>query len=158
MNAASVEHASFTIELRVDATPANVFAAWAEPALKRRWFGDAEGWTDVEHRLDFRAGGSEYATGRRPGGPLHANETVFLNIVPQRRIVFAYTMRLDDKPISASLATVTLQPDGGGTRLVYTEQAAFLDGLDSVDQRRSGWIWLLGELEAAVGGKAAVPA
>lgn len=149
-----VEQAGFTIERRLAAAPVAVFAAWAEPALKRRWFGDADGWQDVEHRLDFRVGGSEYATGRQPGGPLHVNETVFLNIVPQRRIVFAYTMRLDDKPLSASLATVTLQPEGGGTRLVYTEQAAFFEGRDGVESRRSGWDWLLDQLTAVVAGKA----
>ena len=158
MSNASEEHAAFTIERRLDAAPAEVHAAWADPVMKRCWFGDAEGWEDVEHRLDFRVGGSEFSSGRQPGGPLHVNETVFLNIVPQRRIVFAYTMRLDDKPISASLATVALLLDSSGTRLVYTEQAAFFDGLDGVEQRRSGWRWLLGELEKAVVAKAAVPA
>jgi uncharacterized protein YndB with AHSA1/START domain len=158
MTNASIEHAGFTLERHLDAAPAEVFAAWAEPSVKRRWFGDADGWEDVVHNLDFRVGGSEFSSARQPGGPLHVNETVFLNIVPQRRIVLAYTMRLDDKPISASLTTVALLPDGGGTRLVYTEQAAFFDGLDGVEQRRSGWSWLLGELEKAVVAKAAAPA
>jgi uncharacterized protein YndB with AHSA1/START domain len=154
----AVEHARFTMERHLDAPLAAVFAAWAEPAAKRRWFGEADGWEDVEHRLDFRAGGSEYSAGRLPGGPLYVNETVYLNIVPGRRIVFAYTMRLDDKPLSASLATVTLQPDRGGTRLVYTEQITFFEGRDDVESRRSGWSWLLGRLEAVGVGKVMEPA
>jgi uncharacterized protein YndB with AHSA1/START domain len=36
----SVEHATFVIERRYDASPARVFAAWADPAAKRRWFGN----------------------------------------------------------------------------------------------------------------------
>lgn len=158
MSGSSTEHASFTLERRLDAAVAEVFAAWAEPAAKRRWFGDADGWQDVEHRLDFRVGGSEYSAGRLPGGPLHVNETVFLDIVPERRIVFAYTMRLDDSPLSASLATVMLQPDGGRTRLTYTEQVAFFEGRDDVESRRSGWLWLLAQLEARLVGKVVEPA
>jgi uncharacterized protein YndB with AHSA1/START domain len=154
----SLEHASFALERRLDAAPARVFAAWAGPAVKRLWFGDADGWEDVGHSLDFRVGGREFSSARQPGGPLHVNDTVFLNIVPERRIVFAYTMRLDDKPISASLATVEIRPDGKGTRLVYTEQAAFFEGLDGVAMRESGWTWLLDQLEKALEGKIAAQA
>ncbi|MGF1628788.1 MAG: SRPBCC family protein [Kiloniellaceae bacterium] len=158
MTETSVEHATFKVERRFDATPAQVFAAWAQPAVKRRWFGDADGWEDVEHKLDFRVGGSEFSAARQPGGPLHVNDTVFLNIVPERRIAFAYTMRLDDNPISASLATVEIRPDGRGTRLTYTEQAAFFDGGDNVGLRESGWTWLLGQLEKALAENSAMQA
>ena len=38
-----VTHASFTLERSYPTPPARVFAAWADPALKSRWFtgGDA---------------------------------------------------------------------------------------------------------------------
>ena len=39
-------------------------------------------------------------------------------------------MHLDDTRISVSLATVELKPAGKGTRLIFTEQGAFLDGYD----------------------------
>jgi uncharacterized protein YndB with AHSA1/START domain len=47
-------------------------------------------------------------------------------------------MYLDETRISVSLGTVELKPDGDGTRLTYTEQGAFLDGLDSAEQRQQG--------------------
>ncbi len=34
----SVTHATFVVERRYDASPARVFAAWADPAAKARWF------------------------------------------------------------------------------------------------------------------------
>jgi uncharacterized protein YndB with AHSA1/START domain len=65
-----------------------------------------------------------------PGnGPETRNETVYLDIVPDRRIVMAYTMAFDGKNISASLGTVEFEAIGAGTRLIYTEQGAFFDGL-----------------------------
>lgn len=48
--------------------------------------------------------------------------------------------------ISASLATVELKPEGKQTRLVFTEQGAFLDGLDQVVDREQGWREILGHL------------
>ena len=44
-----------------------------------------------------------------------------------------------DTRISVSLATVEFFPVGEGTRVIYTEQAAFLDGLDTPKSRRQGW-------------------
>ena len=40
--------------------------------------------------------------------------------------------------MSTSLGTVELKAEGDGTRLLYTEQGAFLDGLDSPEQREQG--------------------
>src|SRR3546814_18856664 len=65
-------------------------------------------------------------------------------------------MRLDDRPISTSLATVALEPDNGGTRLTYTEQGAFFDGLDGVASRQAGWTCLLGEMVQAMDATGAV--
>ena len=55
--------------------------------------------------------------------------------MPDHRIVFAYTMTIGNKRISASLGTVELVPEGRGTRLTYTEQAAFFDGADGPQMR-----------------------
>jgi uncharacterized protein YndB with AHSA1/START domain len=156
MPGTTTEHATFTIERHLAASPQQVFAAWSDPAAKRRWFAEADGWQDIEHAMDFRVGGKETASGRQPDGPVFANDTVFMNIVPQRRIVFAYTMLLDGKPISVSLATVVFLPHGKGTRLSFTEQAAFFDGGDGVAMREQGWTWLLGQLAAEIGEPAKV--
>jgi uncharacterized protein YndB with AHSA1/START domain len=74
------------------------------------------------------------------------NDTVYLDIVPERRIVLAYTMTVGDKRISVSLATVEIAPSGEGTRLVYTEQGAFFDGADGTKRRESGCRTLLERL------------
>ena len=152
MTEPTTAHASFVLERDYRAAPPQVFRAWSDPDAKRRWFAEGEGFTDIAHALDFREGGSEQCSGREPGGRLFVNRTVFHDIVPNRRIVFSYTMALDETRISASLATVELLEIDGGTRLVLTEQAAFFDGADTVDQRRGGWTWLLGRLDAELAG------
>jgi len=47
-----------------------------------------------------------------------------------------------------SLATVEFKAEGSGTRLVYTEQGAFLDGQDKVEYREQGTGGLLDALGA----------
>ena len=58
------------------------------------------------------------------------------------------SVSIDWTPISASLGTVELLPSGAGTRLIYTEQGAHLDGLDKPEMRRTGWGGLLDQLGA----------
>jgi len=70
-----------------------------------------------------------------------------LELVPNERIVYTYDMHLGKQRISVSLSTVEFFADGTGTRLVYTEQGAFLDGLDEPAAREHG----TGELLDALG-------
>src|SRR3977135_4424992 len=56
-------------------------------------------------------------------------------------------MHLDDRKISVSLATLELKPAGTDTRLVMTEQGAFLDGYDDAGSRQTGSNFLLVALD-----------
>ena len=132
----SVTHATFVVERTYDASPARVFAAWADPAAKARWFGDPEQGVS-EFELDFRVGGREFNRGTVEGQS-YTFEARYQDIVPDERIVYAYDMHTEGQRISVSLGTVELEPDSDGTRLTYTEQGAYLDGLDTPEQREQG--------------------
>jgi uncharacterized protein YndB with AHSA1/START domain len=146
----SVTHGTFVIERRYDHSPARVFAAWSTPEGKAAWFVGANEWQQVERVLDFRIGGEERLKGAFPGGRTTDFRSRSFDIVQDRRIVYAYAMHIDDAKISVSLATIELHPDGAGTRLVLTEQGAFLDGYDDAGNRERGTRGLLDQLEAAL--------
>ena len=146
----SVALATFSIERTYDSPPAKVFHAFADPAVKRRWFAEGEGWEVEEFNVDFKVGGHERSPFRFRGGAPIRNDTTYHDIVPNERIIIAYTMTIGDNRISASLATFEFKPDGKGTRLACTEQGAFLDGLDSVGPREAGWRDLLAALGKAL--------
>jgi uncharacterized protein YndB with AHSA1/START domain len=138
MTERSVTHATFVIERRYDAAPARVFGAFADPVAKARWFEGPDEWVTLERGMEFRVGGREVNRGGPPGGPVHVFEALYHDIVPNERIISTYEMHMDATRSSVSIATVEFEPAGEGTTLRYTEQGAFLDGLDSVASREQG--------------------
>jgi uncharacterized protein YndB with AHSA1/START domain len=149
----SVTHADFAIERRYPYTPAQTFSAWAEPELRRQWFANPGGWDNAEWELDFRVGGGEVNKGGHPGGRYNEFHSRFHQIVANERIIFAYDLRHDRRLISVSLTTVEFLADGEGTRMLYTEQGAFFDGLDDPAEREHGTGWLLDRLGTVIAGE-----
>lgn len=146
----SVTHATFTIERTYAASPARVFHAFADPKAKATWFQGPPDWEKGRQAFDFRIGGHEHSSGGPKGGPVHAFDAHYLDIVPDRRIIYAYDMRFDDKRISVSLATIEFKAAGAGTTLILTEQGAYLDGYDDAGSREHGTRGLLDQLDAAL--------
>ena len=130
MTERSVNHTTFVIERIYPAAPSRVFAAWASKEAKAVWMDDPDFKSDgSEPELDFRIGGHERFGGLTPEGTS-----------------YSYEMYSGDDRMSVSLSTVQITPDGGGTRLTYTEQGAFLDGIDKPESREEGTAWLLDNL------------
>lgn len=124
-------HSTFKIERNYNATPDRVFAAWAERSTKERWFQPAE-------EFDFRVGGREFSRGGPPDGPVFTFEAYYQEIVPNERLVYTYSLDQGDTRISVSIATVEIMPASDGTKMIFTEQGTFFDGLDTPEQREQG--------------------
>lgn len=146
----SVTHATFTLERLYPATAARVFAAWANPKAKARWFSTP----DADHELDFRVGGREVNRSRPDSGLSMTFESLYRDIVQDERIVYTSMLHVGDDLATASLTTVAFCPADGGTQLVLTEQGVFLDGREEPSWRKHGtgdWLDALG-VELGAGG------
>jgi uncharacterized protein YndB with AHSA1/START domain len=138
----AVIHATFTLERTYPVPPARVFSAWADPKSKSRWFAGP----DSGHQLDFRVGGHEVNHAQHNGAEL-TFESLYRDIIADQRIVYTSVLTQDGRPATVSLTSVELYRSGDGTRLVLTEQGAFLDGLEQPAWREQGtgdWLDALG--------------
>ncbi len=142
----SVVHATFCIERTYPVSAAQVFKALTDPAAKAKWFAGGDGYTLLAREMDVRPGGREHLKGRWETGVVSTFDAVYHDVVADERLVYAYEMHLDDRKISVSLATLELKPADTYTRLVMTEQGAFLDGYDDAGSRERGTQHLLDAL------------
>jgi uncharacterized protein YndB with AHSA1/START domain len=139
----TVTHSTFTLERTYAVPPARVYAAWADPAAKARWYVPVG-----THELDFRVGGRETVGATSPAGTALAVVSTYHDIVPDQRIVYSTTLTGDKTLATVSVTTVELIGEGDGTRLVLTEQDTFLDGAEEPAWREQGtgdWLDRLGE-------------
>jgi uncharacterized protein YndB with AHSA1/START domain len=151
MSESKVEHATAVVERRFRAVPARVFAAWADAALNARWAFPGKSWVLAENKQDFRVGGRVHSRFGPKEDPQYYSEGIYLDIVPDRRIVSAYAMHDKERRFSTTLCTVETRPDGDGTHMVLTDQTAFLRG-ETPSDRRQGLEEMTAKLEAFLRG------
>jgi uncharacterized protein YndB with AHSA1/START domain len=129
----TVIHDTFSIERTYPAATSRVFAAFASKEAKNAWgddpnVGSAPG-EAAATEFDFRPGGRE-KFGFKYEGRTYRYDAFYYDIVPDQRIVYSYEMYADDARISVSVATIEFAKSGDGTALTWTEQGAYLDGID----------------------------
>jgi uncharacterized protein YndB with AHSA1/START domain len=136
MNDHSVIHDTFSIERSYPASPSRVFAAFTSAEAKEAW-GDTGGLEPAAGEagiaeFDFRPGGRE-RFGYTIEGKTLRYDALYYDIVPDQRIVYSYEMYSDDARMSVSVATIEFAKSGDGTALTWTEQGAYLDGIEGVE-------------------------
>ncbi len=136
MTERSVIHDTFTIERSYPASPSRVFAAFAFEEAKNSW-GDTEGLEPSDGNadpteFDFRVGGRERFSHKYQGTTFRY-DAVYYDIVPDQRILYSYEMYANDARISVSVATIEFTKSADGTALTWTEQGAYLDGIDGIE-------------------------
>lgn len=136
-------HETFTLERIYPQRKSDVWAAWSIREKKAAWLGA------LQFESDFRAGGSERATFRDSMGE-HVNSARYFEIKEGERIVLAYSMALEGRVHTVSLATIIFSVEGSGTRLRYTEQMCVIPPSDGLKGRQHGWTFLLDALGTAL--------
>jgi uncharacterized protein YndB with AHSA1/START domain len=136
----TIVHETITLERHYDATPERVFRAFSDAEAKAMWFprGPDHWRVQGESTFEFRVGGLETSASGPVGGELYHYAARYHAIVPDQRIIFSYEMTHAGRRLSVSVQSIELFAENGGTRLVLTDQGAYLDGLDDPRQRRGG--------------------
>ena len=83
---ASAEHELVLTRL-MDVSKEKLYRCWTDPALLKQWFSPKP-WTVSVAEVDVRAGGSSLIVMRSPEGQEFPNPGQYLEVVPNRKIVF----------------------------------------------------------------------
>lgn len=144
---------TFDVAREIAARPETVYRTWAEPDLKRRWFAPevSNGWHAEGYEADLREGGVERSRFRHDEIGSFQFEARYIQMRAPGRLVYSFTMATAEALLSASLATVCIHAHGAGSRVIYTEQAVFLDGGDRRETRLAGTTDLIAKMAAIAG-------
>jgi uncharacterized protein YndB with AHSA1/START domain len=145
-------HNTFVLERNFPQRPSRVFSAFAQPALKRRWYAEGGEHEIQDFHMDFRMGGIErlryrFKEGHPIAGSEISNESTYQDIVEEKRIVMTTRMSLNGKPIVVMLATFEFVPAEKGTDVILTHQGTYIDWPDGVKMIEMGWRSLIDRLQ-----------
>jgi uncharacterized protein YndB with AHSA1/START domain len=113
---------TLTLTRIIDASPDKVFRCWSEPELIKQWFAPKP-WTTAKVESDFRPGGATSVTMADENGAEYPNPGQYLEIIPNKKLVFTDGYVGDWVPSENPFftAVLTFEEEGGKTR--YTAKA-----------------------------------
>jgi uncharacterized protein YndB with AHSA1/START domain len=123
----------------IAASPEKLYRCWTEPELMKQWFAP-QPWTTSHAETDVRAGGSSLVVMRSPEGQEFPNPGVYLEVVPNRRIVAtdAYTRAWEPSAKPFMTLILTFDDLGGGTTR-YTARARHWSEADREAHEKMGF-------------------
>jgi uncharacterized protein YndB with AHSA1/START domain len=135
------------IERTFPASAEEVFDAWTNAEVIRRWFIPQAGWREPSAEVDLRVGGAIRVVMRNPDGePVGAGGEYTL-IERPNRLVFTWTF--DDEPSNQQLIEIDFVEEDGGTRVVFVNSD--ISGEGRRDAQYDGWSHCLDEFGRVVG-------
>ena len=101
----------------IDAPRDKVYRCWTDPELVKQWFAPRP-WTTSEVRMDVRPGGSSHVVMRDPDGNDYPNPGLFLEVVPNEKLVFtdAFTSAWQPSEKPFMVVILTFEDEGGRTK------------------------------------------
>jgi uncharacterized protein YndB with AHSA1/START domain len=106
----------------IDVPRHQLFRCWTEPALIVQWFTPPP-WKTIRAEMDVRPGGASCITMQGPDGSEVPHLGVYLEVVPDQRLVFtdAYTSAWQPSAKPFFTCVLTFEDEAGQTR--YTARA-----------------------------------
>lgn len=104
------------VERVVQVSPKVAWAAWTEPDHVRQWYAPAPG-VISECEIDLRPGGVFRFVPRQPDGVENPITCCYLEVVPERRLVWTDALLAGYRPAPTGFftAVMTLEPRGDAT-------------------------------------------
>lgn len=149
----SVQREQLRLERSFAAPRDEVFQAWTEPEVLRRWWAAQPTWETPLAETDVRVGGRYRLSMRDPdSGDEHTVVGRYVEVEPPARLVYTWTWEGADQDSASadSIVTVEFRDDGDRTTVVLTHEG--IADETSRDNHAHGWSGCLDNLESRVFG------
>jgi uncharacterized protein YndB with AHSA1/START domain len=103
----------------IDAPRETLYRCWTEPALMKQWFAPKPYETPVVE-VDVKPGGANLIVMRGPDGQDMPNRGIYLEVVPNERLVFTDAFTEAWQPSAKPFMTVILTFEPQGDKTLYT--------------------------------------
>ena len=122
----------------IDAPREKLFRCWTEPQLITQWFTPPP-WKTIRAEIDVRAGGASCIVMQGPDGTEMPNRGVYLEVVPNERLVFtdAFTAAWEPSQKAFMVGILTFEDEGGKTR--YTARVRHWSVADREAHEKMGF-------------------
>ncbi len=130
---------SLRLERTFEAPPEDVFDAWTNPEVLRRWWAAGREWRTPTAEVDLRVGGSYRLSMEDPAtGALHTIGGEYREVRRPERLVYSWCWEQGGgRSAHASTVTVEFLSEGERTTVVLVHTG--LDSSASRDRHRHGW-------------------
>ncbi len=122
----------------IDAPPGKVYQAWTDPILIKQWFAPRP-WTTSKVEVDVRPGGSSLIVMAVPDGTEFPSRGVYLEVVPNQRLVFTDAYTEAWMPSAKPFMTVVLTFDDEGGKTRYTARVQHWSVADRESHEKMGF-------------------
>jgi len=119
MSATAANDRELVLSRLIDAPPEKLYRCWTEPALLKQWFAPRPYVTPVAE-MDVRAGGSSLIVMRGPDGQDMPNRGIYLEVVPNKRLVLTDAFTEAWQPSAKPFMTAILSFEKQGEKTLYT--------------------------------------
>jgi uncharacterized protein YndB with AHSA1/START domain len=137
------------VERTLDAPAEDVFDAWTNPEVLRRWWGIEPSDRVPVAEVDVRVGGAYKLAMERPDGTVHAVQGRYREVSRPERLVYTWAW-VEEDGSTGPVSIVTVHFRGAGARTTVVIEHSELPSAESRERHAHGWSACLANLERRV--------
>lgn len=137
------------LERIFEASAEEVFDAWTNPEVLRRWWAADPTWVTPVAEVDLRVGGRYRLSMEDPAtGATHTVGGEYSEVRRPERLVYSWCWEGSDGQPDPHVSTVTVEFLSEGGRTTVVLEHSHLASSESRDRHREGWIACFENLQA----------
>lgn len=131
-------HGTIVAERVLKVPVARAYAAFADAKERSSWAAPSDTAVFIYDETDFRVGGRDVARCGAKADPRIRVESLYVDIIPEARIITMETINEQTRPLATNLTTIEFLSEGDATRMKVTVQIISFVGEGMISNTKFG--------------------